>query len=95
MQSARGKPCEGHTARKVREPEDVLDASFFITAGDTVPITVMRGKDKLTFTVQAELHPGAKSVPVYPDGTRMPMSAMERNRGIVPLNLQSAPPQKQ
>ena len=24
----------------MREPEDVLDASFFITAGDTVPITV-------------------------------------------------------
>src|SRR5216117_100687 len=26
--------------KKVHEPEDVLDASFFITAGDTVPITV-------------------------------------------------------
>jgi len=29
---------------KVREPEDVIDASFFITAGDTVPITVMGGR---------------------------------------------------
>ena len=29
--------------KKVHEPEDVLDASFFITAGDNVPITVMRG----------------------------------------------------
>src|SRR5947209_10238056 len=29
--------------KKVTQPEDVLDASFFITAGDTVPITVVRG----------------------------------------------------
>ena len=38
---------------KVHEPEDVIDASFFITAGDTVPITVMRGEEKMTFTVEA------------------------------------------
>jgi serine protease Do len=37
----------------VHQPEDVIDASFFITAGDPVPITVMRGKEKLTFTVEA------------------------------------------
>src|SRR6267154_2556448 len=43
--------------KKVAQPEDVLDASFFITAGDHVPITVMRGNQKLTFHVQAELHP--------------------------------------
>src|SRR5438876_6853369 len=39
---------------KVCEPEDVLDASFFITARDTVPITVMRGNEKLIFNVQAD-----------------------------------------
>lgn len=39
--------------RPVHQPEDVIDASFFITAGDAVPITVMRGNEKLTFTVQA------------------------------------------
>jgi serine protease Do len=77
---------------KVREPEDVLDASFFITAGDTVPITVVRGKDKLTFNVQAEVHPASRHVPLYPDGTRVPMSAtLTPNRGI-PMNLQSTPP---
>src|SRR5436853_3845657 len=43
--------------KKVHEPEDVLDASFFITAGDTVPITVIRANEKLTLNVQAELHP--------------------------------------
>src|SRR5213079_1198512 len=47
--------------RKISEPEDVLDASFFITAGDTVPITVMRGNQKLTFSVQATLHPASRS----------------------------------
>ena len=79
---------------KVHEPEDILDASFFITAGDTVPITVMRGNQKLTFSVQADVHPRAKNVPLYPDGTRVPMSAMERNNGLIPLNLESVPPQK-
>src|SRR5437016_3547496 len=47
--------------KKVAQPEDVLDASFFITAGDTVPITVVRGEQKLTFHVQATLHPASRS----------------------------------
>jgi serine protease Do len=47
--------------KKVTQPEDVLDASFFITAGDLVPITVMRGNQKLTFNVQATLHPASKT----------------------------------
>ena len=50
--------------KKVREPEDVLDASFFITAGDTVPITVMRGNEKLTFNVQADVHPASQHLPL-------------------------------
>ena len=45
---------------KVQEPEDVIDASFFITAGDTVPIVVMRGDEKLTLTVEAGFHPAAQ-----------------------------------
>ena len=49
---------------KVQEPEDVIDASFFITAGDTVPITVMRGDEKLTLTVEAGFHPAAQRPPV-------------------------------
>jgi len=49
---------------KVTEPEDVIDASFFITAGETVPITVMRGKEKLTLTVEADFHPAAQRPPV-------------------------------
>jgi serine protease Do len=49
---------------KVHEPEDVIDASFFITAGDTVPITVLRGNEKLTFHVEADFHPAAQRPPV-------------------------------
>src|SRR5437899_479666 len=49
---------------KVCEPEDVLDASFFITAGDIVPITVMRGNEKLTFNVQADFHPASQRPPL-------------------------------
>lgn len=68
---------------KVQEPEDVLDASFFISAGDMVPITVARGSEKLTFSVQADVHPRAKGIPL--------MSAGQPHRGI-PLKLESEPP---
>src|SRR6266540_1921828 len=74
--------------KKVAQPEDVMDASFFITAGDNVPITVMRGNQKLTFHVQAELHPASKNVPMLSDGTRVPAAA-DANRAI-PLKLESA-----
>src|SRR6266568_3755770 len=74
--------------KKVTQPEDVLDASFFITAGDVVPITVMRGNQKLTFHVQADLHPASKNVPMLSDGTRVPAAA-DANRAI-PLRLESA-----
>jgi len=67
---------------KVHEPEDVLDASFFITAGDTVPITVIRGNEKLTFRVQADLHPGSR---------RPAMSATLNQNQALPLSLQAEP----
>lgn len=67
---------------KVREPEDVLDASFFISAGDSVPITVMRGNEKLTFNVQADFHPAAQ---------RSSIAASLAPRPAIPLRLQSVP----
>src|SRR5438046_3238865 len=66
--------------KKVHEPEDVLDASFFITAGDTVPITVLRGSEKLTFNVQAETHPASQHPPL--------IAAPTMNQAI-PLKLDS------
>jgi len=75
--------------KKVTQPEDVLDASFFITAGDIVPITVMRGNKKLTFEVQADLHPASKNLPVLPDGTQLPAAAAADGNHAIPLKLDS------
>lgn len=68
---------------KVRQPEDVIDASFFITAGDTVPITVVRGTEKLTFDVQADFHPQSHHAPLSAtltpsDGIPLQMDATRR-----------------
>jgi S1-C subfamily serine protease len=73
--------------KKICQPEDVFDASFYITAGEMVPITVMRGDKKLTFHVQADLHPVSKNVPMLPDGTEIPTAA-DANRSIF-LKLES------
>src|SRR5882724_7048854 len=67
--------------KKVYEPEDVLDASFFITAGDTVPITVIRGNEKLTFNVQAEIHPASQNPPL--------IAAPTMTNQAIPLKLDS------
>lgn len=75
----------GH--KKITEPEDVFDASFYVTAGDVVPITVLRGNRTLTFNVRAELHPASENLPMLPDGTRVPAAAAA-NRAI-PLKLES------
>ena len=47
--------------KRIIDPEDVFDASFYITAGDTVPITVVRGDKKITLEVQAAMHPASKT----------------------------------
>lgn len=70
---------------KVTQPEDVLDASFFITAGDTVPITVVRENETLTFNVRAELHPASE---------RRPLIASPTTNRTIPLRLDSEPQHK-
>ena len=77
--------------KQVRQPEDVLDASFYITAGDTVPITVMREGKKLTFAVQADVHPASTNVPRYPDGQKVPMSATLMPHRVIPLSVPAPP----
>jgi serine protease Do len=69
---------------KVHEPEDILDASFFLTAGDVVPITVMRGDQKMTFSVQAAEHPASQPRPPL-------LAAPTLSNRAIPLNLQSVP----
>lgn len=41
----------------IREPEDALDASFFLTAGDPVDVRVARGGDVLTVPFTPGEHP--------------------------------------
>jgi serine protease Do len=48
---------------KVRQPEDIIDASFFITAGDTVPIVVVRGDEQMTFEIKSDCHPLSPCAP--------------------------------
>jgi serine protease Do len=66
----------------VRQPEDVIDASFFITAGDTVPITVIRGNEKLTFEVESDFHPLSVRLPqaatLSKDGIPLQIDATRR-----------------
>src|SRR2546422_7595831 len=69
--------------KKVTQPEDVLDASFFITAGDIVPITVLRGNQKLTFDVRAGLHPASQR------GVLIASPASPTMNQAIPLKLDS------
>ena len=75
---------------KVHEPEDVIDASFFITAGDTVPITVMRGDEKLTFDITADFHPASNHPPgLWPQFDPPPVIAAPSMNQSIPLRLDS------
>lgn len=41
----------------IRCREDVIDASFFLTAGDAVPVVVNRNGEEITFSIRAVLDP--------------------------------------
>jgi len=45
--------------KKISAPEDVLNASFFISAGDEVPIKLARDGKVMDISLQASEHPGA------------------------------------
>jgi S1-C subfamily serine protease len=71
--------------KKITDPEDVFDASFYITAGDTVPITVIRGDQKMTFQVQAAMHPASRTGVLLASPGAIP--------GVIPMSLDDdAPP---
>src|SRR3989440_1625130 len=65
--------------KKISDPEDIFDASFYITAGDIVPITVMRGDQKLTFDVQAAMHPATRTGVLLASPGIIP--------GVIPMSL--------
>jgi hypothetical protein len=47
----------------------------------------MRGNKKLTFEVQADLHPASKNLPALPDGTLLPAAAAADGNRAIPLKL--------
>ena len=65
--------------KKISDPEDVFDASFYITAGDVVPITVVRGNQKITFHVQAAMHPASRTGVLLASPGTIP--------GVMPMSL--------
>jgi len=65
--------------KKITEPVDVFDASFYVTAGDVVPVTVMRGNEKRIFHVRAALHPDSK--------TSMLLASPGTIPGAIPMSL--------
>ena len=59
----------------------MLDASFsHITAGDAMPITVVRDGKKLTFTMQAAFHPASQRPPL--------LAAPPTINQMIPLRLE-------
>lgn len=60
----------------VRDPEDALDASFFLTAGDTVPVTVARGKEILEMPFTPGEHPLAHKDGLQALGSGSGLSAL-------------------
>jgi serine protease Do len=65
--------------KKISDPEDVFDASFYITAGDTVPITVARGDQKMILHVQATMHPATRTGVLLASPGTIP--------GVLPMSL--------
>jgi S1-C subfamily serine protease len=45
----------------IHNPEDVLDASFYLTAGETIRVTLLRGGVKQTLTLQCAERPTAEN----------------------------------
>ena len=81
--------------REIHQPDDIIDASFFISAGDKVPITVMRGADRLTFNVQADVHPTTEQVQRIQRLQHPLMIAQpSTNQPTLPLSLQQKAPDR-
>lgn len=63
--------------RKVTSREDMFDASFYLTAGDEIPITVSRNGEKISLKIQASVHPAFQHriAPAKPDEVGIPLKA--------------------
>src|SRR5436305_12055833 len=68
--------------REIHQPDDIIDASFFLTARESVPVTLIRADEKMTFNIQAHFHPASQ---------RPPGLARPSTNQALPLRLQKAP----
>ena len=59
--------------------EDIIDASFFLTAGDAVPVVVQRGSDEITFSIRSVLDPAHSKEPGTPVVESMPRFDLSGN----------------
>ncbi len=67
----------------IHAPDDIFDASFFLTAGDETSITVLRDGAEQKFTIRAAENPSAPSLP---DASAQP------EHSILTLETTVAPP---
>ncbi|MDQ2868230.1 MAG: S1C family serine protease [Verrucomicrobiota bacterium] len=72
--------------RQIHQPDDVIDASFFLSAGDSVPITVLRDGKKMVFNIQAGFHPNTPAHSIA--------ASLAPPKEGIPLKLQRNPPEQ-
>lgn len=65
----------------IASAEDVIDASYFLTAGDPVSITVLREGKKLSVDVRSVTHPVTES-PFYPQNGMKELHALIPGTGL-------------
>ncbi len=69
-------------AHKIASNEDVLDASYFLTAEDELTLTVLRGEERLAIKVQPIDHPQLHRQPPpaidFPNGLPLPSMKAEK-----------------
>lgn len=67
--------------RKITSREDMLNASFYLTAGDEIPLTVSRNGEQLSLKVQVSEHPSLRPriAPAAPEEVGIPLKAQSQS----------------
>jgi S1-C subfamily serine protease len=65
----------------IKTPDDVLNAAFYLTAGDDAPIKVLRNGEKLDFEIKPGAHPTTPhhtaSIPAPAPGMPAPLKPVQ------------------
>lgn len=68
---------------KITTTEDVIDAAYFLTAGDSVKISVIRDGKPLSLDVRSTIHP-VQDNPNYPKSPSNPFTGMKELHALIP-----------